>query len=47
MQRYFFGEDDKLVSEEKNPVSLRLVMADDKVDEVMNALDAQNAALKS
>merc|ERR1711981_1384600 len=47
MQRYFYGEDDKLVSEEKNPVSLRLVMADDKVDEVMNALDAQNQALKS
>merc|ERR1711981_1206474 len=47
MQRYFFNGAEKLVSEDKNPVSLRLVMADDKVDEVMNALDAQNQALKS
>jgi len=47
MQRYFFNDGDKLVSEETNPVSLRLVMGDDKVDEVMNALDAQNLALKS
>jgi hypothetical protein len=47
MQRYYFNEGDKLVSEETNPVSLRLVLSDDKVDEVMTALDAQNQALKS
>lgn len=46
MQRYYYNED-KIVSEETNPISLRLVMPDDKVDEVMQALDAQNLTLKS
>jgi hypothetical protein len=46
MQRYYYNED-KVVSEETNPISLRLVTPDDKVDEVMQALDAQNLALKS
>jgi len=47
MQRYFFNDGDKLVSEETNPVSLRLVVVDDKVDEVLNILDAQALHLKS
>lgn len=47
MQRYFFNEGDKVVSEETNPVSLRIVAVDDKVDEVMTILDAQNLPLKS
>jgi len=47
MQRYFFNEGDKVVSEETNPVSLRIVAVDDKVDEVMTLLDAQNMHLKS
>lgn len=47
MQRYFYNDGDKLVSEETNPVSLRLVVVDDKVDEVLNILDAQNLHLKS
>merc|ERR1711939_839663 len=42
MQRYFYNDGDKLVSEETNPVSLRLVVVDDKVDEVLNILDQQN-----
>ena len=46
MQRYF-PKDDKVVSEETNPISLRLVCTDDKVDEVMQALDALNMNLKS
>lgn len=47
MQRYYNNEGGKIVSEETNPVSLRLVASDSKVDEVMNALDAQNLQLKS
>lgn len=47
MQRYFYNDGDKLVSEETNPVSLRLVVVDDKVDEVLNILDQQNQNLKS
>lgn len=47
MQRYFYNDGDKLVSEETNPVSLRLVVVDDKVDEVLNILDAQSLHLKS
>merc|ERR1711981_1383733 len=47
MQRYYFNEGDKVVSEETNPVSLRIVAVDDKVDEVMTILDAQNLPLKS
>jgi len=48
MQRYYFNEGDKLVAEnERNPVSLRLIMSDDKMEDVMTALDAQNQALKS
>jgi hypothetical protein len=46
MQRYF-PKDDKVVSEETNPISLRIVCTDDKVDEVMSALDALNMQLKS
>jgi hypothetical protein len=46
MQRYF-PKDDKVVSEETNPISLRIVCTDDKVDQVMVALDALNMNLKS
>lgn len=47
MQRYFYNDGDKLVSEETNPISLRLIVEDDKVDEVMTALDGQQMSLKS
>ena len=46
MQRYHV-KDGKLATEEVNPVSLRLVVNDDKVDQVTNALDSLNLALKS
>jgi len=47
MQRYYYGEGDKLVSEEVNPITLRIICIDDKIDEVMQLLDAQNLHLKS
>lgn len=47
MQRYYYNEGDKLVSEEVNPITLRIVCLDDKIDEVMGALDNQNLHLKS
>ena len=46
MQRYHVKEG-KLTTEDVNPVSLRLVVNDDKVDQIMNALDGLNLALKS
>jgi len=46
MQRYY-PKDDKVVSEETNPISLRIVCTDDKIDQVMQALDALNMTLKS
>lgn len=47
MQRYFFNEGDKLVSEETNPVSLQIIAMDDKLDEVMTMLDNNNLPLHS
>lgn len=46
MQRYHVT-DGKLESEEANPVSLYIVVNDDKVDELMNNLDGLNLSLKS
>jgi len=46
MQRYHVKEG-KLTSEENNPVSLRLVVNDDKLDAIMNIFDGLNLALKS
>lgn len=47
VQRYFFGADDKVINQEEENVMLRLVMPDDKIDEVMQLLDAQNLSMKS
>lgn len=46
MQRYY-PKDDKVVSEETNPISLRIVCTDDRIDQIMQALDALNMPLKS
>merc|ERR1719331_1207267 len=47
MQKYHYGADDKLVVGEEENISLKLVVNDDKIDEVMQALDAQNLTAKS
>jgi len=47
VQRYFFGADDKVVNQEEENVVMRLVLSDDKIDEVMQLLDAQNLSMKS
>jgi hypothetical protein len=47
VQRYFFGADDKVVNQEEDNVMLRLITNDDKIDEVMQLLDAQNLSMKS
>jgi hypothetical protein len=47
VQRYFFGADDKVVNQEEENVVMRLVLSDDKIDEVMQLLDAQNLSAKS
>lgn len=48
MTKYSMSDAGKLTSEEeKQVVSLRLVVSDDKVDEVMTALDAASLPLKS
>jgi hypothetical protein len=47
VQRYFFGADDKVVNQEEENVTMRLVCTDDKIDEVMQLLDAQNLSSKS
>jgi hypothetical protein len=41
------NENEKLVSEEVQAISLRLVVQDDKVDDAMVALDGQQMSLKS
>jgi len=47
VQRYYLNEAEKLVSEETQPVSLRLVVPDDKVDEALSILEAQNLDVKA
>jgi chromosome segregation ATPase len=47
MQKYHYGADDKLVVGEEENISLKLVVNDDKIDEVMQALDAQNLTAHS
>ena len=47
VNRYFFGADDKVVNQEQENVQMRLVLSDDKIDEVMQLLDAQNLSMKS
>jgi hypothetical protein len=47
VQRYFFGADDKVINQEEENVVMRLVLSDDKIDEVMQLLDAQNLSMKS
>jgi len=47
VQRYFYGADDKVVNQEEENVTLRLVCTDDKIDEVMQLIDAQNLSMKS
>lgn len=47
VQRFFYGADDKVINQEDENVQLRLVTADDKIDEVMQLLDAQNLSMKS
>lgn len=47
VQRYFFGADDKVINQEEENVTMRLVCSDDKIDEVMQLLDAQNLGMKS
>lgn len=47
VQRYFFGADDKVINQEEENVTMRLVVTDDKIDEVMQLLDAQNLTMKS
>jgi len=47
VQRYFFGADDKVVNQEEENITMRLVCSDDKIDEVMTLLDAQNLTMKS
>jgi hypothetical protein len=47
VQRYFFGADDKVINQEEENQTLRLTLSDDKIDEVMQLLDAQNLSMKS
>merc|ERR1712224_959279 len=47
VQRYFFGAGDKVINQEEENVTMRLVCSDDKIDEVMQLLDAQNLSMKS
>merc|ERR1712023_295754 len=47
VNRYFFGADDKVVNQEEENITMRLVCSDDKIDEVVQLLDAQNLSMKS
>jgi hypothetical protein len=47
LQRYSQGADEKMTSSEEEAVQLRMVVSDDKIDEVMQLLDAQNLSQKS
>lgn len=47
VQRYSKGADDKVQSTEAENIYLKLITHDDKIDEVMQALDAENLTLKS
>jgi len=41
------GPDEKVKSSDEEAITLRLIVSDDKIDEVMTALDAQNLSKKS
>ena len=41
------GPDDKLKASDEESITLKLVVSDDKIDMVMEALDAQNLSKKS
>jgi len=41
------GPDDKVKSSDEEAITLKLVVSDDKIDSVMEALDAQNLSKKS
>jgi hypothetical protein len=47
MQRYKLGADEKMTSSEEESTRLKLVVTDDKIDEVMQMLDAQNLSQSS
>jgi hypothetical protein len=47
LRRYNMGGDEKLATDTTETTRLRIVVGDDKVDEVMTALDAQNLSQKS
>ena len=47
VQRYYLNAADKLVSEETQPVSLKLIVTDDKVNEALSILEAQNLDVKA
>jgi hypothetical protein len=47
VQRYFFGSDDKVINQEEENFTLRLVVTDDKIDQVMSSLDAAQLSKKS
>merc|ERR1719201_1154497 len=47
LRRYNMGADEKMGADTTESTRLRLVVPDDKVDDVMQALDAQNLTLKS
>jgi len=47
MQKYSFGADDKVVNQEQENSTMRLVVSDDKIDAVMASLDSLNDTFKS
>jgi hypothetical protein len=47
LRRYNLGADEKMGTDTAETSRLRLVVQDDKIDEVMQALDAQNLSMKS
>jgi len=47
LQRYSLGADEKMVANEEEATRLKLIVSDDKIDEVMQALDAQNLSRTS
>lgn len=47
MQKYSFGADDKVINQEQENSTMRLVVSDDKIDAVMASLDSLNDTFKS
>jgi chromosome segregation ATPase len=45
--RYYFGADSKVINQEDDSVTLRVICPDNKIDEVMTLLDASNVSMKS